>query len=681
MKKLVYVFFFFLAALLFFGDGKLHAVDSIGAAGLIGISITVLFYRKKQRDLPVKIVLIWIFFLAYTIIRSAFSDDIGYSIYTTNRFVEAAIVLYIFYCYITTESAVWFFKGSILFCLFSLVFSTFLLFFPSPAEYFGPMNLLYPTYGHNHIVDILIFGLPLAVAMWNKEKSIRSLFVLAAFLIGVAISLSRAAVLLVTMYLLCVWLRKTISVKKIVLHHAIFIAATILLVLSYIGVRTIMQTQKNSMFPQLTNKFPVSQDTRFEYWRQAAVAIRERPMFGSGPGTFYLQSLRLQKSNQSYSWYAHSFAIQIIVEFGIVGGILLGAVFLCTLKPLSNLLCKKEGHKKNMWVSIGFTESILLTLMYSFVEFNTEYLIVWLYVWTTVGVANAGIADTQPLKNEKKNALINRVFFGTCLFFVSIFYLWTLITALLPITNKTNSVFQCLPFIHKTNAQRYLYSEIQKNNKNLSQCVFLIFLFNAKDPEISAGIAEITRTHTSINPEPYYKNAFVNNPRNMKYFQNYATFLLETHRAGDFEKALKLLGSYVVPSDKRFQLELLTLSKESLSALPANSLLDYPSQQDDQHIYFSKLLYNLGVKSLWISPDRTRELWSLAISASPDIGYLYTELASLEFRIFHNDVRARAVLDVCKKSSFAWLHCSQVWSGLENLPKPGFFSENIRTTK
>ena len=81
--------------------------------------------------------------------------------------------------------------------------------------------------------------------------------------------------------------------------------------------------KQNSIYFRQLNAFifkpSVPSDNRLEYWRQAIEAIKERPLFGSGPRTFYLLSRRLQSAPNSWSWFAHSFPLQTAAETGLVG--------------------------------------------------------------------------------------------------------------------------------------------------------------------------------------------------------------------------------------------------------------------------------------------------------------------------------------------------------------------------
>ena len=109
------------------------------------------------------------------------------------------------------------------------------------------------------------------------------------------------------------------------------------------------------------------QDGRFEYWRQALVATRERPWFGSGPGTFSLESRRLQARPGSYSWFAHSFPLEILVETGVVGFVLFVTVGWMIIK-----ICEA---KKKIKVFYGQSDSRFSTLF----EFNLSYISIFLF--------------------------------------------------------------------------------------------------------------------------------------------------------------------------------------------------------------------------------------------------------------------------------------------------------------
>ena len=62
------------------------------------------------------------------------------------------------------------------------------------------MNLLTPTYGHNHVVDILLFTLPISLLLSIKDA--RYVIVAGATLVGIVGSFSRAAIFLIACILM-----------------------------------------------------------------------------------------------------------------------------------------------------------------------------------------------------------------------------------------------------------------------------------------------------------------------------------------------------------------------------------------------------------------------------------------------------------------------------------------------
>ncbi|MEK7499762.1 MAG: O-antigen ligase family protein, partial [Patescibacteria group bacterium] len=131
----------------------------------------------------------------------------------------------------------------------------------------------------------------------------------------------------------------------------------------------------------------LADDNRLKYWKQAAMAIGERPWFGSGPGTFYLQSLRLQVSSSSFSWFAHSFPLQSIVELGILGSLLLFVLIGLQIRAAVKIICERviqvnESHRFVQSLAWG----VLLSFLYSFYEFNLDYLVLWLLFWAACGL-------------------------------------------------------------------------------------------------------------------------------------------------------------------------------------------------------------------------------------------------------------------------------------------------------
>lgn len=341
---------------IFLGDGKQPFVDAFFA-----ISIVLLFgwalYKKQIRLLSRSMIYSWLSLLVYALVLIFFSDSPGFSITAFMRLVMAFLVFVYGYSFSEhkepkkTEDTLLGIVGVSCFISFGL------LFYPDIARSLPLMNLLYPTYGHNHVVDLLLFGIPIGMFRYLGEKNKLTLVMLILFFITLFFSFARGAIGLVGAFLLFfMWKNK--DYKK-----------PLLLLLGFIAVLLVGVSSVGKLEIPIYGNYKISitkpkfiEDGRFEYWRQALFAIKERPWFGSGSGTFSLESRRLQGRPGLYSWFAHSFPLEILVETGIVGVVL----FLIVGWMIFKNLRRAPENKGALW-AIG------LTLLYSLFEFNLSY--------------------------------------------------------------------------------------------------------------------------------------------------------------------------------------------------------------------------------------------------------------------------------------------------------------------
>lgn len=396
-----FLFFFVLFILIFLGETKQPAVDVVGAGGVIAIVLYAKYYLKKQRELSRVQTVAWTGLLLYLVIRSIFSDDIGYSVFTTVRYIGAFFIYQTFYCYFDLKDIKPFVHYLLGFCVISLITAVVWTCFPFLQNAVPRMNLLYPAYGHNHVVDILLFGLPAAIILAIHTSKNQYKILATVLLIGVIFSMSRAAMALVGVFVIVLFGFCVIT-KKINHTYRVLCMLSGLIAVSTIAVFYIGENNLLSHIGIELRKSSVFLDSRYGYYQQAIAAIRERPFFGSGPGTFYLQSLRLQRLPQTYSWFAHNFYLEQLVELGVVGCALLLFVF----GSVARLVRQGLKAQKNNIYSIVLTAGIGLSLIYGFFDISLNFLVVWLLCWACLGILN--IADGS-LQTKKHNVLTSMI--------------------------------------------------------------------------------------------------------------------------------------------------------------------------------------------------------------------------------------------------------------------------------
>ena len=219
-----------------------------------------------------------------------------------------------------------------------------------------------------------------------------------------------------------------------------------------------------------------SQRTRFLIWQSTIDMIKDRPLFGSGLGTFPLHYLNYQadflKRNPEYLKFtakaaeAHNEYLQIWAEMGIIGLLTFILIIIIFYNTTINLIRKIKTINEKI-VIIGLISGITVTLLHSIFSFPFHIPAIGAAFWFIIGITIS--SENIFVKKEKGDkstnyyeinfsALKNRKFYK----FMKIFLIITVIILMLLVINA----FVIRPY----RAELYLYQGrrwlIDENYKN-----------------------------------------------------------------------------------------------------------------------------------------------------------------------------------------------------------------------
>jgi O-antigen ligase len=105
-----------------------------------------------------------------------------------------------------------------------------------------------------------------------------------------------------------------------------------------------------SKYAAFFNSGATSVSARFDYWRAAAQTVQERPVFGTGPGTFAIPYQRLKRPESEMSRLVHNDYLEQASDSGIIGCVLyttfiVGGLVWSFPRLTSDSLRKKIDHK------------------------------------------------------------------------------------------------------------------------------------------------------------------------------------------------------------------------------------------------------------------------------------------------------------------------------------------------
>jgi len=611
------LFFVLLFGLTLLGDGKQAMVDVVAAAGILCLFVVHRMRRGVIVALPRRITLAWGVLLVYFLIRTLFSDSVGYSISASLRWVMAYLVFAFFNPGAHEKKSEDGFANLVLwFGVFVVVASSVVTAFGALGRALPGMNLLYPAYGHNHLAAILVFIFPLVL----YRRTLLAIF------LGVALFLSfaRGAWFLIFGYL-WYFLRKNRTALAGILVAAVAALSFVMFSKNLPGglVSSPLFHRQIIKDAAIANRLP--------YWKQAALAIRERPLFGAGPGTFYLLSKRFQDGPDRYSWYAHSFPLELVSEIGVIG--LIGVIWL-----VGTIL---RNVRRGPLLS-----GVVLTFIYSLYEINLNFLVIWLLFWAALGTLFR--AETLRHKNNYLPIL--------SLIVLVLFYVSSVVASVLTLFPATRPLaFYIEPYIVARAIARLDESKTQLAD------IKTIEFFHKNDPEILILFARKYEQEKNFSiANLYYELAKNQDPLNKKntdlrtifYLRShqYATFLHEyrkilTREHADFTPDV-LRGASISNGD---------IAEDYREVLASQFRISSYSTHET-----SRNLFLLGLAQVDANPPAARQLFLTARDLSPGWSYFHLALASY-YAFFENQKElARSALTYCLRFSDAKKHCNEI---------------------
>jgi O-antigen ligase len=652
----VLVFFFFLITSLFLGDGKQPFVDVWWALGIL-LMYGVRCCQRGKLDLspaPLPVGFVWTALIVYYMVLIPFSDSAGYSITATIRLIEAYLI-YVMFVSVSRDQdgATGLFRGGLMLTGIIATLASFVfLARPNLARLLPPMNLLYANYGHNHLAGLLLFIFPVVVSVVEKKRSAISLALLVFFTVGMILTLARGAWIILATYLLfVVWKSRGAQLRLVVLATAACIAAAFLAVAVYSFLPTRLRAGPMVDIFRQMDKPAISSDGRWEYWRQAVEAIKERPIFGSGPGTFYLQSRRLQARPNAWSWFAHSLPLQTMVETGLVGlGLFLIMVVVLWMRALR--------AKPNNW----FLTGPALILFYSLFEFSLNYVSVFL-----LSIAVVGLVSQKNHTGGLKKFSWTTTMMITLLF---LYYLSSIPSLALSLFRNDLAAFYAAPYLDEQ-TMRAVGSRVAVGGETTR----FIALFHAMNPEIHAELGKKTEEKRPREAMTHFYLANKYDPQNLPYYGRYIDNALKTKNNIQVARGLTAL---IDTLEKQRQVSIAFpklddervypfLTKESLGCV-LDGLTSEPC--------FSKVFYLLGLPMIKTNQELAIRFLEAARDMSPKYGYFYAELASVYRHEIKNEIKVSEIVTQCLAVvGGPFEHCRSLTK--MGLPLPGFYKTKI----
>ncbi|HXX53154.1 MAG TPA: O-antigen ligase family protein [Thermodesulfovibrionales bacterium] len=220
-----------------------------------------------------------------------------------------------------------------------------------------------PFVNRDHFAGFIGMIIPFSIGIAFMSKSIEKKIIYAFLGIGMAIALfftlSRGGIISFFAGLLAfsyVLLTRGISKKKLI-PIALFVLV-LMFYLLFFGISPIIE------------KFAQSKEastSRFLAWQATLSAFRDYPVLGSGLGTFqYIFKVYQPEGLRLYWAHAHNDYLELLLELGIVGSIIVVIFFLIVLGKIM----RTDWKGKNLYLGASLLSSITTIAVHSMVDFN-----------------------------------------------------------------------------------------------------------------------------------------------------------------------------------------------------------------------------------------------------------------------------------------------------------------------
>lgn len=221
---------------------------------------------------------------------------------------------------------------------------------------------------HNHFAGFLELCIPLCLGLVLSEKTIEKksfyTYIIILMLAAFMFSMSRGA-----------WLSLSISMtamfvmlyKRRLIRGGFFIALLLLTAIAFLIVKNV---DMNLFLNRVASYKELDFSGRLEIWKAALNIVKERPLFGTGLGSFiyYFPKYRPLGFNL-FANFAHNDYLQVASETGIFGLFCMIGIFLLIVKNgFANYLISQSSFKKG--ISLGAAIGILSIAIHSFGDFN-----------------------------------------------------------------------------------------------------------------------------------------------------------------------------------------------------------------------------------------------------------------------------------------------------------------------
>lgn len=265
-----------------------------------------------------------------------------------------------------------------------------------------------------------------------------------------------------------------------------------------------------------------------------------------------------------------------------------------------------------------------------------------------------------------------------CLTVLSVFYILSLTSTIISSQKTPQSAelaFILTPFDRFRALDAIRTNSVFTDQKEIKSS--LASFFHSHDGEINFALGQFwEKTVNTFTASAYYQKLLPLESQNHAFTMAAFKYFLKSGRTENIRQLIK----YMLPQNIQLSQTFTQINLNSdinVSQLD-DSIMSKDDKKNISNYTWAKLFYLIGLGSLKVNPEITRNWWKLMIEIYPEQGMLYAELASLEFFIFNNQTEADKIIAVCNLRKIPHLHCKLIKPDFSNLTLPGEITQFIK---
>lgn len=327
-------------------------------------------------------------------------------------------------------------QGTVLVCV-----AAFFFIFPEYGNKVPGMNLIFSTYGHNHLGAVMLLVNPITVWLYARYKTPVFFLLFLLFCLAMVLSFGRTVIFIglaqLALFFILYQKQKIFSLSPAIKWGVTILCSFFLIVLA---AYVYSATSGECLFGDVTYedkicKTELGKNVRYYYWQQGMSAFLENPLWGYGIGTFGSLSTLFRQIPDYQSTYVHNDYLQILAETGLFGG----GAFIALFLVLGYYAVRRWSDFTSFFLPI----SVLSLMVDIFFDFDLHFLSIALIFFILFSLIH-----DRPISRYQFDATrLQHIIIGALLAVLGICVMYMTVDRLITF-KKEEAAYKIFPYFH-----------------------------------------------------------------------------------------------------------------------------------------------------------------------------------------------------------------------------------------